>query len=173
MVKPTDLEQALARVNDQASFLGLLSKTLNWPDADSVEDVSYIWTQADLRAAGLEAKVVSSRIFQIAKLAENQPWGVFVIEFKNPDAFTTERGMTGTLRKVLRGLVPSARKDSSQPSWKREHLLFICTHNYEHFRLAYFKSPPDGTKTAPLAAFGWGPDIPARTACEFNLPALE
>ncbi len=83
--------------------------------------------------------------------------------------------MTGTLRKVLRGLVPSRRKESGLSSWKREHLLFICTHQYEHYRIAYLKAPPEDarTKTAPLAAFGWGPDIPARTACEFNLPALE
>ena len=80
--------------------------------------------------------------------------------------------MTGTLRKVLRGLVPSRRKDASTPSWQRPNLLFICTHGYEHFRLAYFKAPPEGSKTARLAAFGWGPDIPARTACEFNLPPL-
>ncbi len=57
-------------------------------------------------------------------------------------------------------------------TWKRENLLFICTHQYEHFRFAYFKAPQDNTRAAPLAAFGWGPDMSARTACEFNLPAL-
>ncbi len=174
MVHSKDIEQALAKVKNQASFLRLLSDTLRWPiDGEAVEDASYEWTEKDLRAAGLERKLVDSRIFQIANLDKNQPWGVFVIEFKNADAFVTERGMTGVLRKILRGLVPSARKDSTQPSWKREHLLFICTHNYEHYRFAYFKAPREGSKTAPLAAFGWGPDIPARTACEFNLPALE
>ena len=174
MVSPKDIEQALSGVRDQASFLRLLAHPLGWPiDGERVEDLSYTWTERDLRAAGLSTKVVESRIFQIANLDRNQPWGVFVIEFKNPDAFIAVRGMTGVLRQVLRGLVPSKRKDANQPSWKREHLLFICTHKYNHFRLAYFKSPPEGSKTAPLAAFGWGPDIPARTACEFNLPALE
>jgi hypothetical protein len=168
-------EEALAKVTDESSFIQkLLIEALDWPiEGKRVDDVSYQWSEKELRAAGLEAKVVDSRIFQIANLDPNQPWGVFVIEFKHSDAFLAERGMTGVLRQVLRGLVPSARKDASQPSWKREHLLFICTHNYEHYRIAYFKAPPEGTKTAPLAAFGWGPDIPRRTACEFNLPALQ
>jgi hypothetical protein len=174
MIDPRDIEKALAGVRDQGAFLRLLSATLRWPiEGKGVEDVSYTWTEKDLRAAGLDKKVVDSRIFQIANLDRNQPWGVFVIEFKNPDAFLAERGLTGVLRQVLRGLVPSKRKDPNQPAWKREHLLFICTHKYLHFRVAYFKAPHEGTKTAPLAAFGWGPDIPARTACEFNLPALE
>lgn len=174
MIDPKDIEKALGGVTDQGAFLRLLSDTLRWPiDGKSVEDVSYAWTEKDLRAAGLDKKVVDSRILQIANLDRNQPWGVFVIEFKNPNAFLAERGLTGVLRRVLRGLVPSKRKDANQPAWKREHLLFICTHKYEHFRVAYFKAPREGTKTAPLAAFGWGPDIPARTACEFNLPALE
>ncbi|MFO0860649.1 MAG: hypothetical protein U0570_08840 [Phycisphaerales bacterium] len=174
MIDPRDIEKALAGVTDQGAFLRLLSDTLRWPiDGKSVEDVSYAWTEKDLRAAGLDKKVVDSRILQIANLDRHQPWGVFVIEFKNPDAFLAERGLTGVLRQVLRGLVPSKRKDANQPAWNREHLLFICTHKYEHFRVAYFKAPREGTKTAPLAAFGWGPDIPARTACEFNLPALE
>ena len=172
--KSADIAEQLEAVRNQSTFLAFLRDALEWPiEADSIEDVSYEWSEKDLRAAALDKKVVDSGIFQIANLDKNQPWGVFVIEFKHPDAFITERGMTGVLRNILRGLVPSARKDSSQPSWKREHLLFICTHKYEHYRVAYFKAPPEGSKTAPLAAFGWGPDIPARTACEFNLPALE
>ncbi len=175
MATRQQIEDALRSVNNEATFIRrVLVDALEWPiEGDSVEDVSYTWSAKDLRAAGLDARVVDSRIFQIANLDKNQPWGVFIIEFKHPDAFLAERGMTGVLRQVLRGLVPSARKDAGTPSWKREHLLFICTHNYEHFRFAYFKAPRDGSKTAPLAAFGWGPDIPARTACEFNLPALE
>lgn len=100
------------------------------------------------------------------------PWGIFLIEFNHPDVFTTGRGMTGPLRRILRGLVPNKRKQSHLASFKREHLLFICTHAFEHYRFAYFKAPPKGTATAPLAAFGWGPGDPIRTLCEFNLPEL-
>src|SRR6185503_10926551 len=131
-----------------------------------MEDITYGWSKQELRAADLDEKLVDGQVLQIANLDPNQPWGIFILEFKSVEAFRAERGMTGVLRKVLRGLVPSRRKDAGLSSWKREHLLFICTHQYKHFRFAYFKAPPeDGkTKTAPLAAFGWGPDIPARTA---------
>ncbi|HQU46889.1 MAG TPA: TaqI-like C-terminal specificity domain-containing protein, partial [Pirellulales bacterium] len=90
-------------------------------------------------------------------------WGIFLIEFKHRDAFTTGRGMTGPLRRILRGLVPSKRKQSHLASFKREHLLFICTHEFQPYRFAYFKAPPKGTAAAPLAAFGWGPGDPIRT----------
>lgn len=97
---------------------------------------------------------------------------MFIIEFKHPDAFTTGRGMTGPLRRILRGLVSGKRKKSHLASFQREHLLFICTHGFEHYRFAYFKAPSKGAATAPLAAFGWGPEGPQRTLCEFNLPEL-
>lgn len=176
MASPHQIDLALHEVHDQASFLQrLLIETLDWPVtncAESVEDISYGWTQDELRVAELDRKVVDGHVWQLQPLTGNQPWGVFLLEFNSPDAFVTGRGMTGPLRKVLRGLVPSRRKAPQAKSWDREHLLFICTHAYKHYRIAYFKSPPDKKTAAPLAAFGWGPDVPARTACEFNLPAL-
>src|SRR5262249_44737964 len=82
-------------------------------------------------------------------------------------------GATGALRKVLRGLVPSRRRDPDLQSWNREHLLFLCTHNYRQFRFAYFKAPRDTHQLAPLAAFGWNHCEPhVRTLCEYNLPSL-
>ena len=87
--------------------------------------------------------------------------------------FATGRGMTGTLRKVLRGLVPSKKKRSSLASFGNENLLFICNHDYRHYRFAHFKIPEKDGQTAPLAAFGWSPGDPIRTLCEYNLNALE
>ena len=176
MPTPHDLELALQATRDRSSFLkNLLIDALEWPIPDHVEspeDIAYTWSAADLRTHGLDKQLVAGQVWQIQALQANQPWGIFLLEFNNPDAFISGRGLTGPLRKVLRGLVPSRRQHSQLATWKRENLLFICTHQYEHFRLAYFKAPPDNTHAAPLAAFGWGPDMPARTACEFNLPAL-
>lgn len=177
MVTPKQVEDALAQVRDQESFLQeLLAGTLGWNIRDGIErieDVSFGWTQDDLRAHGLDKHLIEGQTWQLRPFQKDQPWGIFLLEFKNPDAFTSGRGITGPLRKVLRGLVPSRRQQSTLPAWKREHLLFICTHRYQHYRFAYFKAPEGATKTAPLASFGWGHDVPARTACEFNLPALE
>ncbi|HEY3966340.1 MAG TPA: DNA methyltransferase [Planctomycetaceae bacterium] len=172
---PHKIDQALTDVCDQSSFVQrLLVDALNWPidsKAERIEDISYGWTQDELRAVELEKYVVEGQISQI-QLTADQPWGIFLLEFKSPDAFVKGRGIDGPLRQVLRGLVPSRRKGTVAGSWGREHLLFICTHRYKHYRIAYFKSPPDKKTLAPLATFGWGPDVPARTACEFNLPAL-
>src|SRR5207302_10882635 len=107
-------------------------------------------------------------------LATNQPWGIFVLEFKHEDALSPRRGMAGVLRRVLRGLVSTRRKNPQLPSWKRDHLLFISTHNWTSFRFAYYRPKPDEPRSARLTTFGWSHDTPKqnRTVCEFNLPAL-
>lgn len=170
------IEAALASCHDQKSFFqGLLHKTLEWPIAGvgQVEEVAYSWSTEELKAAGLECQVVDGRAWQIQPLEQGQPWGIFVIEFKNPDAFTTGRGMAGVARRILRGLVSSRRKDSGLPSWKRDHLLFICTHRWEHYKFAYFRPKFGDPRGSRLTTFGWGPGTSNRTVCEFNLPALE
>ncbi|MCI0348964.1 MAG: hypothetical protein L0Z53_06020 [Acidobacteriales bacterium] len=178
------IEDALKNCRDQQSFFDrLLHRTLEWPVGDAkLEDLAYAWSESDLSATGLDRHVVDSTAWQIAPLAHGQPWGIFVIEFKHPDAILGRRGVAGVLRKVLRGLVSSRRKDAKLPSWKREHLLFICTHQWQHFRFAYFQSKPEkedggdsprAARSARLKTFGWGPDTSNRTVCEFNLPKLE
>jgi len=172
------IQDAIATVHNQESFIkNLLIDALGWkiPEGTpSVEEISYPWTATELNAEGLDKKIVDGQIWQIQPLEENrsQPWGIFVLEFTSKEVFTTGRGLTGTLRKILRGLVPKVRQQSNRKVWERDNLLFICTHNYEHYRFAYFKAPKE-SQLAPLTTFGWGPDIPYRTACEFNLPALE
>ena len=175
MTTPQQIEQAIAKTKDEKSFIReLLQGALNWPVPESIEtldDISYDWSADELRAKGLSDKLVAGTVKQI-RLADHQPWGIFLLEFNNEDAFTTGSGLAGPLRAVLRGLVPSRRQAGNLPSFGRENLLFICTHAYKHYRFAYFKAPLHGEKTAPLAAFGWSPGEPCRTACELNLPDL-
>lgn len=169
------IESAVRRVRNQASFIqDLLIDALGWEideRAEDIEEISFEWSAEELRADGLEKHLVDGTIRQIRPFKSN-PWGIFILEFKNPDVFATGRGMTVTLRNVLRGLVPSKRKRSSLASFQRENLLFICNHDYRHYRFAHFKSPGNDHQTAPLAAFGWGPGDPIRTLCEYNLNAL-
>jgi type I restriction-modification system DNA methylase subunit len=180
MVTPQKIEQAIQRVKDQSSFVqGLLADTLEWPIPEKIEeipDLSYGWDEANLRAQGLDRHLVEGQAWQIQALRHGQPWGIFLLQFKNEDHFAAQGGLSGateTLRKVLRGLVPSRRRDPSLQQWNREHLLFICTHNYRQFRFAYFKAPRDTSQVAPLAAFGWNQgDTHVRTLCEYNLPVL-
>jgi type I restriction-modification system DNA methylase subunit len=180
MVAPQKIEQAINRVKDQRSFVqGLLTETLEWPIPDPIEaipDIAYGWTEAELCAQELERDLLEGQAWQIQALRHGQPWGIFLLEFRSEAHFTARGGLTGAtgaLRKVLRGLVPSRRRDPGLQSWNREHLLFLCTHNYRQFRVAYFKAPRDTTQVAPLSAFGWNHgDTHVRTLCECNLPAL-
>lgn len=169
------IEKALKQVHSQESFLQtLLGTTLGWPtgDVQQIQDIAYGWSQQDLNAVGLERNLVEGSIWQIQPSATGQPWGVFVLEFKHEEALSPRRGLAGVLRKVLKGLVGARRKDPNLPSWKREHLLFICTYKWTHFRFAYYRSKPDDPRSARLTTFGWSPDTSNRTVVEFNLPAL-
>jgi len=180
MVAPKVIEQAIKKVTGQESFLReLLVGALEWEIPDgiaSIDDISLGWSADELRSRGLEERLVSGRAWQIQALRHGQPWGIFLLEFASDAHFADRGGLhgaTGTLRQILRGLVPSRRHDSALPTWQRENLLFICTHDYRQFRFAYFKAPKDNTHTAPLASFGWNQgDTHLRTLCEYNLPAL-
>ena len=176
MPLPDRIRSAIARCRDQKSFLQiLLNETLSWPveKADSLEEIAYSWSAEELQATGLEENVVDAKAWQLRRLQPNQPWGIFFLEFKNKDAFLTGRGMAGALRKVLRGLVVSRRKDPTQKSWQREHLLFICTHGWTHYKFAYFRPKFGDSRGSRLTMFGFDSQDPSnRTVCEFNLPAL-
>jgi hypothetical protein len=176
MADPKKIENAIRRVRNQKSFIQeLLIDALGWnidERAEDVEDITFEWSAEELRANDLDKHLVDGTIRQIRPFKGN-PWGIFILEFKNPDVFATGRGMTGPLRNVLRGLVPSKKKRSSLASFRNENLLFICNHDYKHYRFAHFKTPDKNAQTAPLAAFGWGPGDPIRTLCEYNLAALE
>src|SRR5437879_5401357 len=98
MTTPHDLEIALQLTRDRSSFLKiLLIDALEWPIPDHVEspeEIAYTWSAADLRTQGLEKQLVAGEVWQIQALQANQPWGIFLLEFKNPDAFISERGLT-------------------------------------------------------------------------------
>jgi len=170
------IHQAIGTVNNRQSFIqNLLVNTLGWQipqGIEQIEDIFFGWTQEELGADDLNQHLMDGQVFQIRPMSENQPWGIFILEFQNENVFTTGRGLTGPLRKVLRGLVPKRRRQANHPTWDKENLLFVCTYNYEHFRFAYFKSPKEKGHAEPLTMFGWSPDTPARTVCEFNLPHL-
>ncbi len=177
MVTCENLEETLKQVRDQQSFLhNLLAGHLHWPidpDITDLGEIAFEWSEDELKARGLSKHLVDGKVLQLQPLVGKQVWGIFLLEFKRPDVFVKERGTTRILREVLRGLVSYRGKPSGLKSWGRDQLLFICTHDYQHFRFAYFKQPTNKQGIPPIATFGWGPDIPARTVCEFNLPALK
>lgn len=168
-----DIEAAIAGTVDAPSFVSrVLIDTLQWPvpkDA-SVEDIAYDYTPEELGAPKLNQKNTAGVIRQI--VLPGCPWGIFILEFKHPDVFTTGRGLTGLLRHLLQRLVSHGRRNPKLPSFQREHLLFICTHGYKYYRFAQFRAPAQDYKAPPLASFGWGPGDSTKTVAEYNLPHL-
>lgn len=179
MPTPEQIQESIRNVTDPRSFIDrLLRETLGWPihlDFESIEDITYEWTDDELNTVGLSRDILTGPVLQMQSLEQDreQPWGIFILEFANITPLVTGRGLTGPLRKVLRGLVPKRRdRQANLPAWNRENLLFICTHQYQHFRFAYFKTPKEKGHAEPLTTFGWEPGVPPRTVCEFNLGHL-
>jgi len=178
MATPQQIEEAIRHITDQQTFINILLKqTLNWqiPDGiENVEEMSYVWSEEDLKAEALDQKVVEGKALQIQPLHGHEEWGIFLLEFNNSDVFIKGRGLAGPLRQVLRGLVRKKRQQANRPAWNSEDILFICTYNYQHYRFAYFKAPKEKEKTSPLSMFGWNHnDSEMRTLCQHNLPFLE
>src|SRR5260370_20589275 len=173
-IDPKLVEAALAKVTDESTFIqNVLIDLLDWPidpKIKTVEEIAYDWTKEELQARNLDKKVAEGRIRQLA--LPDCPWGIFIVEFKNPDVFQSGRGMTVPLRQVLSGLVPKQKKSANLPSFFREHLLFICTHQYQHFRFVHFKEPRAQFKQPPLASFRWVPGHSTKTLSPYNLPHL-
>ncbi len=156
------------QIRDSNSLVAFLREELEWPAPDNltVEEMSYDYRADELR---LDATMTDRvKVRQLAPFAQGQPWGIFLVEANTPKVYATH------LRKILRGLAPSARQRQAHlKAWNAENLLFICTTpKFDRFTFAHFKG--DKASTATLSTFGWERgDVGIRTLCEYNLPALK
>ncbi len=159
-------ELYVQRIHDRDSLIGFLRDRLGWPAPPrlGVEEMFYDYSADDLQLDPRAAERI--RVRQLAPFSSGQPWGVFLLETAQPKLYATY------LRRVLRGLAPTARQQRSQlPAWPASNLLFIATHDYRQFTFAHFEG--ERAASARLRLFGWERDRPGlRTLCEHNLPAL-
>ena len=165
----TDLAQ-LRAIKDFPSLVEYLRDNLDWQfESDDVEDLTFEYQPEELGLDARSASKIRGQIKQLRPFYDNQPWGIFYINF---DA---KQLPVGALRGVLRGLVTKKRA-SANPSglatWRLENLLFICTsRDFQNFNFAYFRG--EQTSRAVLSMFGWHQgDTHLRTLAEYNLPAL-
>src|SRR5437868_9654676 len=131
-------ENAVRNVQDFPSLVSLLDGELGWQNLDPslpAEDVTFAWTGEELRLSGPGADRLDGGVVrQLRPLRDNQPWGIFLVEFADARVYRT------ALRQVLRGLVPSRKRDSRLPAWQHDNLLFICaTRNYDRVAFAHFR----------------------------------
>ncbi|MDD3051407.1 MAG: N-6 DNA methylase, partial [Candidatus Cloacimonetes bacterium] len=84
-----------------------------------------------------------SSIRQLRPLVDNQPWGIFFLDFK-------KRSLPiGALRKILSGLVFSKRRNTEHAVWDKSELLFICSLKYEDNLVIGFVHFKDSNSTVP------------------------
>lgn len=84
------IQQAIRGVRGQRSFIDkLLRDTLGWPielgfDLD-IGDITYEWTDDELNTVGLSRDILSGPVLQMQSLEQEneQPWGIFILEFAN------------------------------------------------------------------------------------------
>jgi hypothetical protein len=175
MPSPDRLESALRAAADFRSFaVGLLRNGLGWqldPEAARAADVGYEWSEDEAGTAATNHKAKAYELQMLGR--DQQPWGIFLLEFDEPRVFET-RGLGTPLRAVLRRLVASRRKEANLPSWRLDNILFICTHNYQQYVFAMFRDTfgTGRVNEAKLATFGWQKGQPYRTVVTENLPHL-
>ena len=143
------------------------------PDNDfEFDDITFDWS-ADLELdEDTQARVISCRQLQLFDLEfdlsaleyksdpdtqapqqllidlgifkNQQPWGIFFIEFEDDVALDACRTL---LRRVLRGLVDRPNRSASLPFWRHDKLLFICaTADFRNIGFTCFR----GRKSRPI-----------------------
>lgn len=158
--------KSIHNIHSREDFLKFLSSELAWPVPEdlSFDDVTFdIYpSEVGIRPEDLRG----STIAQLRPFVKEQPWGIFILQLKQPRLYLTE------LRKILRALEPMKRKLKDFKTWNPQHILFICTNDWKSFTIAHF----DGEKAdkAKLSTFGWEYQSSyIRTLCEYNLDALK
>src|SRR4051812_32114760 len=114
------LEQ-LRSIRSFPSLVKYLRDELGWPiESDDVEDLTFEYEPEEL---GLDKQtaVKIKEIKQLRPLADNQPWGIFYINFE------PKRLPIVALRRILRSLVIKKRASANraqQRMWEQNDLLF-------------------------------------------------
>lgn len=152
-VAPVEI-QRLQSIRTFDQLIGYLRDVLDWPVS---EDTGFdnLTFDYDPEEVGLDAAtaVRIERIRQLRPLENNQPWGIFFIEFKPGKLPIT------VLRRILRALVVKKRASDDRQRWEMGDLLFISTLGEADDRsinLAHFTDEDDARPT--LRVVDWNED---------------
>ena len=136
-------DQAIKSIKDIESLLEFLRYELDWPIEDEeLETLTYEYYPDEL---GLDAQYENmiSSIKQLRPLVDNQPWGIFFLDFEKKSL------PVGALRKILSGLVFSKRRNTEHAVWDKSELLFICSLKYEENLVISFVHFKDSNSSIP------------------------
>lgn len=152
MSAPRIAVQKLRSLRTFDDVLEFLADELDWPvDGVDPDDAVFNYTPEEL---GIPADQVPSlrSISQLRPLTNQQPWGIFFLEFAGPRLPVTP------LRRLLQKLVTARRATRAHSTWKLEHLLFIVTSDTGEsveFHFVAFRTS-DGN-AAELRSLPWRP----------------
>ena len=159
--------EAISTVQGEEDFIELLRRELEWPIPMNVQRLADVTIPHDLQKDfGFKPEEDRIAVSRLLSLTEDQPWGVFLFEFK------TKRPYLSHLRRLLRVLGSQRTLRKGDPIWDRSDLLFICTPDWSQFQFVHFSG--EKPESAVISTFGWkGPDDPfLYTLCKHNLPRL-
>lgn len=154
-MNPSESDQ-LRNIKSFPSLVRYLRDELGWPvESDDFEELTYDYEPEEL---GLDAKaaVKIKEIKQLRPLSNNQPFGIFFINFD------PKRLPVVVLRRILRALVIKKRTSANkaqQAAWAMNDLLFISSYGESEDRtisFAHFReneTDPDDLPT--LRVLGW------------------
>jgi hypothetical protein len=149
--KDVEKLRSLTSFDDLVAYL---RDELDWPiGVDDAEDMDAFTFDYDPDELGIDTKYAVSidTIKQIRPLADNQPWGIFYIQFES------KRLPVVVLRRILRSLVRKAHGgDPDQPVWRMFDLLFISAQGepgYRSISFAQFRRRED--RADELRTFSW------------------
>ena len=152
-MQPKDIAK-LRALTDFPALVTYLRDELDWPieveDSRDADDYAFDYDAAEL---GIDPKhaVKIETIKQVRPLVDNQPWGIFYIEFE------TKRLPVVVLRRILRTLVPKSRRRApDRPVWRMDDLLFISAQGeagYRSISFAHFRQREG--RVAELRTFSW------------------
>lgn len=145
----------LRAITNFASLIEYLRDELDWPINDSDFDaLTFVYEPEELGIDPRNAAKIDS-IRQLRPLTNNQPWGIFFVEFE------PTRLPVIALRRILNSLVLRKRASANnveRAAWQMDDLLFISNYGDDDRRqinLAHFANDRGGFGLASLRVLGW------------------
>ncbi|HJH26114.1 MAG TPA: DNA methyltransferase [Methanophagales archaeon] len=143
--------EKLKSVKDFDALVEYLRDVLDWPiEAEDAEDITFDYNPTELGIDKKHAAKIKT-IKQIRPLTDNQPWGLFYIEFE------PKKLPVVVLRRILKALVHSRRRrDDRMPTWDLSDLIFISSlveMEERKISFAHFSESEQGLPE--LRAFSW------------------
>jgi len=143
--------EKLKSVKDFESLIEYLKEVLYWPiEAKNAEDITFDYNPLEL---GIDSKHAAKIkiIKQIRPLTDNQPWGLFYVEFE------PKRLPVVVLRRILKALIHSRRHVNDRlKTWDLSDLIFISSLGETEDRqtsFAHFSESEQGL--SELRTFSW------------------